>query len=129
MRSKPRKRTAERLSYRENWKNCSTAKTKVRMPPPFLQPSYALRSRCEAAVVARARWRGALRYLRLRTQNDFPVRVPARREVMRLLHFCERQHRRHAHFQFLALEQTIDLRELVRLRHYGHHRDCQAELL
>jgi hypothetical protein len=93
------------------------------MPPPFLQPSYALRSRCEAAVeslrtqfrdawlnrvmteahrhvqgVARARWRGALRYLRLRTQNDFPVRVPGGRELMRLLHFCERQHRCHTHF-------------------------------
>src|SRR4029434_2303663 len=48
MRSKPRKKKAKRLRYRKNWKSCSTAKTRVRMLPPFLQPSYASRSRFEA---------------------------------------------------------------------------------
>src|ERR1700719_4456407 len=47
MRSKLRKKKARRLSYKKNWKSCSTAKTKVRMPPPFLQPFCALRSRFE----------------------------------------------------------------------------------
>src|SRR5438067_7678803 len=49
MHSKPQKRTAERLTYRESGKNCLPAKTKARprMPPPFLQPSCVLRSRCE----------------------------------------------------------------------------------
>src|SRR6266478_5991402 len=44
MRSKPRKEKARRLSYKKNWTSCSTAKTKVRMAPPFLQPFCALRS-------------------------------------------------------------------------------------
>ena len=44
MRSKPRKKKAERPSYRKNWKSCSTARTKVRLALPFLQPSCALRS-------------------------------------------------------------------------------------
>src|SRR5206468_2510376 len=50
MHSKPQKRTAERLICRESWKSCLPAKTKARarMPPPFLQPSCALRSRFEA---------------------------------------------------------------------------------
>src|SRR5205814_7172772 len=50
MHSKPQKRTAERLICREGWKSCLPAKTKARarMPPPFLQPSCALRSRFEA---------------------------------------------------------------------------------
>src|SRR5437762_8428594 len=41
-------RKAKQLSYRKNWKSCSTAKTRVRMLPPFLQPSCALPSRFEA---------------------------------------------------------------------------------
>src|SRR6266487_3102717 len=49
MRSKPRKRKAERLSYRKNWKSCSTARTKIRLPLPFLQLSSALPSPFEAA--------------------------------------------------------------------------------
>src|SRR6266576_48761 len=48
MRSKPRKKKAKQLSYRKNWKSCSTAKTRVRMLPPFLQPSFALRLLFEA---------------------------------------------------------------------------------
>src|SRR5438874_2626078 len=47
MHSKPRRRTAERLSYRRSWKICSTARTKARMLPPFLQPFCELRSRFE----------------------------------------------------------------------------------
>src|SRR5256885_3287261 len=52
MHSKPRKRTAVRLACRESWKSCLPAKTKARarMPPPFLQPSCALRSRFEAGL-------------------------------------------------------------------------------
>src|SRR6266568_7427524 len=52
MHSKPQKRTAERLTCRENWKSCLPAKTKARarIPPPFLQPSCALRSRFEAVL-------------------------------------------------------------------------------
>src|SRR5947208_16667754 len=52
MRSKPQKRTAARLTYRESWKSCLPAKTKARarMPPPFLQPSCVLRSRFEAVL-------------------------------------------------------------------------------
>src|SRR6184192_1629487 len=52
MHLKPRKRTAERLTCRESWKSCLPAKTKARarMPPPFLQPSCALRSRFEAVL-------------------------------------------------------------------------------
>src|SRR5438874_12110897 len=49
MRSKPRKKKDERLSCRKNLKSCLTAKTKVRMPRPFLRLSYASRSRFEAA--------------------------------------------------------------------------------
>src|SRR2546430_2580776 len=49
MRLKPRKKKAKRLSYRKNWKSCSTTRTKVRLPLPFLQPSSALRSLFEAA--------------------------------------------------------------------------------
>src|SRR5438552_16982236 len=54
MHSKPQKRTAERLTCRESWKSCLPAKTKARarMPPPFLQPSCALRSRFEAVELA-----------------------------------------------------------------------------
>src|SRR2546430_16827703 len=54
MHSKPQKRTAERLICREGWKSCLPAKTKARarMPPPFLQPSCALRSRSEAVELA-----------------------------------------------------------------------------
>src|SRR5437762_14186820 len=50
MHSKPQKRTAERLTCRESSKSCLPAKTKAqaRMPPLFLQPSCALRSRFEA---------------------------------------------------------------------------------
>ena len=47
MHSKPRKRTVERVTCGRSWKSCSTAKTKVRMPLPFLPPSCALRSRFE----------------------------------------------------------------------------------
>src|SRR5438045_2864206 len=52
MHSKPQKRTAERLTCRESWKSCLPAKTeaRTRMPPPFLQPSCALRSRFEAGL-------------------------------------------------------------------------------
>src|SRR5437763_17126842 len=52
MHSKPQKRTAERLTCRESSKSCLPAKTKARarMPPPFLQPSCALRSRFEAVL-------------------------------------------------------------------------------
>src|SRR5437773_8736859 len=52
MHSKPQKRTAERLTCRKSWKSCLPAKTKARarMPPPFLQPSCALRSRFEAVL-------------------------------------------------------------------------------
>src|SRR5207245_10072494 len=54
MHSKPQKRTAERLTCSESWKNCLPAKTKARarMPPLFLQPSCALRSRFEAVELA-----------------------------------------------------------------------------
>jgi hypothetical protein len=38
----------ERLSCRKNSKSCLTAKTKVRMPRPFLRRSCASRSRFEA---------------------------------------------------------------------------------
>src|SRR6266487_339182 len=48
MRLKLRKKKAKRLTYRKNWKSCSIAKTRVRTPLPFLQPSCALRSRFEA---------------------------------------------------------------------------------
>src|SRR6266576_5865150 len=44
MRSKPRKNKAARLSYKNNWKTYSTAKTRRRTPLPFLQLSFALRS-------------------------------------------------------------------------------------
>src|SRR6266478_4292351 len=52
MQSKPQKRTAERLTCRKSWKSCLPAKTKARarMPPPFLQPSCALRVRFEAVL-------------------------------------------------------------------------------
>jgi len=40
----------------------------------------------------------------LRTQNNLPVRVSIGGELMRLLHFRERQHRRDAHLQFPALD-------------------------
>src|SRR6266568_4535432 len=52
MHSKPQKRTVERLSCRESWKSClpATTKARARMPPPFLQPSCALRSRFEAVL-------------------------------------------------------------------------------
>src|SRR5207245_6439285 len=52
MHSKPQKRTAERLTCRESWKSCLPARTKARarMPPPFLQPFCALRSRFEAVL-------------------------------------------------------------------------------
>src|SRR6266516_4827934 len=52
MHSKPQKRTADRLTYRESWKSCLPAKTKARarISPPFLQPSCALRSRFEAVL-------------------------------------------------------------------------------
>src|SRR5947199_114837 len=54
MHSKPQKRTAEGLTCRESWKSSLPAKTKARagMPPPFLQPSCALRSRFEAVELA-----------------------------------------------------------------------------
>src|SRR5215469_9324882 len=45
MRSKPRRKTVEQLSYKNNWKTCSTAKTKVRLPRPFLRRSCASRLR------------------------------------------------------------------------------------
>src|SRR5437870_4521833 len=48
MRSKPRKNKDERLSCRKNSKSCLTAKTRVRMPRPFLRRSCASRSRFEA---------------------------------------------------------------------------------
>src|SRR6266511_5362213 len=53
MRLKPRKKKARRLSYRKNWKSCSTARTKVRLPLPSLQPSSALRLLFEALPPAR----------------------------------------------------------------------------
>src|SRR6266567_3010805 len=52
MRSKPRKRKAERLSYRKNWKSCSTARTRVRLLLRFQQLSSALRSPFEALPLA-----------------------------------------------------------------------------
>src|SRR5919198_66504 len=48
MRSKLRKKKARRLSYRKNWKRCSTVKTRARLPLPFLQRSCALLLRFEA---------------------------------------------------------------------------------
>jgi ubiquinone/menaquinone biosynthesis C-methylase UbiE len=42
---------AKQLSYRKNWKNCSTARTKVRMALPFVQSSCELRSRFKPAPV------------------------------------------------------------------------------
>jgi hypothetical protein len=42
-----------------------------------------------------------------RPQNNLPVGVSVRRELMRFLDFRERQHRRHAHLQFPALDQSI----------------------
>src|SRR5947207_9618846 len=52
MRSKPQKRTAERLTCRKSWKSYLPAKIRAqaRMPPPFLQPSCMLRSRFEAVL-------------------------------------------------------------------------------
>src|SRR5947207_13987458 len=52
MHLKRQKRTAERLTCRQSWKSCLPAKTKARtrMPPRFLQPSCALRSRFETVL-------------------------------------------------------------------------------
>src|SRR5262245_59270051 len=52
MRLKLRKRRARRLSYRRNWKSYLKARTKVRLPLLFLQPSSALRSLFKAAPVS-----------------------------------------------------------------------------
>src|SRR6266478_1696648 len=54
MRSKPRKNKDEQLSCRKNSKSCLTAKTKVRMPRPFLRRSCASRSRFEKACLTLA---------------------------------------------------------------------------
>src|SRR5216110_705285 len=62
MRSRPRKKKVERVNCRKNWKSCSTAKTKVRLPLQFLQLSFALRPPFEAAPLTmprqRQRWPG-----------------------------------------------------------------------
>src|SRR5207248_5466728 len=68
----------------------------------WTSPTSAIMKDADMALSFVARRRA--RQFGLRPQNDFSVCVPARRELMRLLHFRERQHRCHADFQFSALE-------------------------
>src|SRR5215475_7427897 len=80
MRSKPRRNNAERMNYKNNWKSCSTGKTKVGTARRFLQRSYVSRLRYKgrrAADTAAA------------TTTTYATRLPFSGNGRRRIVWCE----------------------------------------